>query len=329
MIFFRRVGTVSSTLDECDALIPVSITMLTQASSPGVDIYLCAKPNEPAILFCASSNKVDVAHVERLQGEGVTKLYIHVDDRDKYQDYLRSTWQELLMDERQPLLGRVSVMSEVIRDVLKEQFSVGTTESIVESCKEFGACTAEVLGREPVILKELARVLHHDYGTFTHSANVAAYAVLLGRALGLSRYELEELAVGGLLHDLGKLEIDDRVLNKPGKLNDEEIREIRNHPTRGLQRVADRTDLSFGQFMMIYQHHERCNGSGYPVGCNTEEIHPWGRLCAIVDVYEALTSYRPYRPALSHQTALTILERGRGIEFDEEMLSCWHRLMLA
>jgi len=79
--------------------------------------------------------------------------------------------------------------------------------------------------------------------------------------------------------------------------------------------------------MMIYQHHERCNGSGYPVGCDKEEIHPWGRLCAIVDVYEALTSFRPYRPALSTQTALTILQRGFGTEFDEEMLTCWYQLM--
>ena len=312
---------------DCDALIPVSITMLTQASAPGVDIYLCAKPNEPAILFCSAVNTIDVARIERLQGEGITKLYIHPDDRETYQTFLRSSWRELLSDDRQPTLGRVSVLSEVIRDVLKQQFANGTTESIIATCKEFGSSTADMLGREPVVLRDLARVLHHDYGTFTHSANVAAYAVLLGRALGYSREELVQLAVGGLLHDLGKLEISDKILNKPGRLLEEELREIRLHPTRGLERVADRDDLSLGQLMMIYQHHERCDGSGYPVGCGLQEIHPWGRLCAIVDVYEALTSLRPYRQSLSNHTALAILERGRGTEYDEEMLSCWLQLM--
>lgn len=315
-------------LEQCwDGLLPVSISMLTQASAPGVDIYLCAKPNEAPLLFCAADNAIDIEHVERLQGEGVTKLYIHPDDREKYQTYLRETWQDLLADQDRPTVDRASVISEVIRDVLKQQFATGTTESIVETCQTFGSATAKVLGREPVVLEELSRVLHHDYGTFTHSANVAAYAVLLGRALGYPEAELEQLAVGGLLHDLGKLDINDRILNKPGKLAEDEMAEIRKHPTRGLERVAERSDLSAGQLMMIYQHHERCNGSGYPVGCRHEEIHPWGRLCAIVDVYEALTSVRPYRQALSHQTAQVILQRGSGTEFDKEMLSCWLQLM--
>ena len=314
-------------IPDCDALIPVSITMLTQASAPGVDIFLCAKPNEPAILFCSAINTVDVARIERLQGEGITKLYIHPDDREKYQTYLRDSWRELLNDDRQPILGRVSVLGEVIRDVLKQQFATGSTESIVETCKEFGASTADMLSREPVVLKELSKILYHDYGTFTHSANVASYAVLLGIALGYSREELEQLAVGGLLHDLGKLEISDKILNKPGRLSDEEFREIRLHPTRGFVRVADRDDLSPGQLMMIYQHHERCDGSGYPVGCGVQEIHPWGRLCAIVDNYEALTSLRPYRQSLSDRTALAILERGRGTKYDGEMLACWLQLM--
>ena len=318
---------MSSVANQCDTLIPVSITMLTQASALGVNIYLCAKPNDPPVLFCSALNSIDIARVERLQSEGITKLYIHPDDREKYQTHLRDSWQDLLADEQRPTVDCASVMSEVIRDVLKEQFATGTTESIVETCKQFGTATAKVLGREPVVLKELARVLHHDYGTFTHSANVAAYAVLLGQALGYSLDDLEQLAAGGLLHDLGKLEISDRILNKPGKLAEEEMNEIRLHPIRGLERVAHRSDLSEGQLMMIYQHHERCDGSGYPVGSNRHEIHPWGRLCAIVDVYEALTSVRPYRRSLSNQTAITILERGRGSEFDEEMLSCWLHLM--
>lgn len=319
---------MSSIHAECDALIPVSVAMLSQATAIGVDIYLCSKHKEPPILFCSADNAIEPACLHRLQSEGITKLYIHPEDREHYQGYLRANWREMLSDDQQPVIDRVSVLSDVIRDALKEQFASGSTESIVATCKEFGSSTAEVLGRQPIVLKELAQVLHHDYGTFTHSANVAAYSVLLGKALGYSHDHLEQLAIGGLVHDLGKLEISDRILNKPGRLDDEELREIRLHPVRGLERVADRKDLSFGQLMMVYQHHERCDGSGYPVGCDAKEIHPWARLCAIVDVYEALTSTRPYRQALSNQTALAILERGRGSEFDEEMLSCWRQLML-
>jgi HD-GYP domain-containing protein (c-di-GMP phosphodiesterase class II) len=172
-------------------------------------------------------------------------------------------------------------------------------------------------------------VLYHDYGTFTHSANVSAYAVLLGNALSFSQEELRQIAVGGLLHDIGKIEISDRILNKPGKLDDAEMREVQKHPTTGLQRVADRTDLNFGQMMMIYQHHERGDGSGYPVGCTSDEIHPWAKLCAIVDIYEALTSLRPYRHPLSTAAALAVLDREGETKLDKEMLECWRQLVKA
>ncbi len=106
------------------------------------------------------------------------------------------------------------------------------------------------------------------------------------------------------MHDLGKLDIDERILNKPGRLDDNERKIIETHPTLGLNRVAQRDDLSEGEFMMIYQHHERFDGTGYPVGLAGEDTHPWAQICAIVDVFEALTSNRPYRARLSHATAL-------------------------
>ena len=91
--------------------------------------------------------------------------------------------------------------------------------------------------------------------------------------------------------------------------------------------LIERDDLSFGQLMMTYQHHERMDGSGYPVGCLGDEIHPWAKLCAIVDVYEALTSNRPYRSPMTPKTALTLLDKGEGTEFDPEMLKCWRQLI--
>jgi HD-GYP domain-containing protein (c-di-GMP phosphodiesterase class II) len=318
---------MSQTLMGADALIPISLFTLKHASAPGVNIYLRPNPGEIPVLFCAETNSLDLSSISRLQLDGVTKLYICCDDKEKYQLYLRGIWRDLFADESQPLLNRVAVMTEVIRDVLEEQFATGTTDSIVATCKEFGAYTADALGREPVGLKELAKVLHHDYATFTHAANVAIYAVVLGRAIGLNIEQLEEIATGALLHDLGTLQIDERILNKPARFTEEETKEVRKHTALGLERVSQRTDLTFGQFMMIYQHHERSNGSGYPVGCSHDEIHPWARLCAIVDVYDALTSIRPYRPAMSTKTAYAVLERGRGSEFDEEMLSCWLQLM--
>jgi putative nucleotidyltransferase with HDIG domain len=166
-------------------------------------------------------------------------------------------------------------------------------------------------------------VLHHDYATFTHSANVAFYSAMLASELGLGQEDVQQITAGGLLHDLGKLEIDEKILCKPGKLDDDEFRTIRMHPTNGFRKLARREDLSAGQLMMVYQHHERIDGRGYPTGCVGEDVHLWAKICAVVDVFEALTSHRPYRSPMPRARAIELLARDSGTAFDPEIFSCW------
>ncbi len=310
-----------------DGLIPISMATLSPTSLLGIDIYLRASSHCTAVLFCRANEYPDFERLLPLVSQGVNKLFIDSGDRGKYQRYLRENWADLLADESSPLANRAAIMSEVIRDVLNEEFSNGDTASVVAATQRLGKVTCDLLSDQSIIAQQLCNVLHHDYATFTHSTNVSMYCVLLARELAFSNSDLREIAVGGLLHDLGKLQIDERILNKPGKLDDFEFREIKKHPGTGFALLIERDDLSFGQLMMTYQHHERIDGSGYPVGCLGDEIHPWAKLCAIVDVYEALTSHRPYRSPMSPKTALAVLDKGNGIEFDKEMLQCWRRLI--
>ena len=129
-------------------------------------------------------------------------------------------------------------------------------------------------------------------------------------------------------HDVGKLEIADAILSKPGRLDDAEFEIIREHPRTGFRKLCRREDLNFGQLMMVYQHHERLDGKGYPVGITAEQIHPWAKVCTVVDVFEALTSNRPYRKAMSYSKAFEIMDRDSGLAFDPEMLKCWKSDML-
>lgn len=312
-----------------DGLIPISMATLSPTALLGIDIYLRPSPNAPAILFCNADEPPDFERLMPLVSQGVNKLFIDAGDRGKYQRYLRENWADLLSDESTPIANRVAIMSEVMRDVLNEEFSCGDTDSVVAASQRLGSVTCELLNDQEVVTQQLCNVLHHDYATFTHCTNVSMYCVLLARELGFSTEAIEEIAVGGLLHDLGKLQIDERILNKPGRLDEWEFREIKKHPVTGFTLLVERDDLSFGQMMMAYQHHERIDGSGYPVGCTGEEIHPWAKLCAIVDVYEALTSNRPYRSPMTPKTALALLDKGDGTEFDSEMLKCWRHLINA
>ena len=162
--------------------------------------------------------------------------------------------------------------------------------------------------------------------TFTHSANVAFYLGMLASELGYSKSDIELLTTAGLLHDLGKLGIQEQILCKPGKLSDEEFDVIRMHPTIGFEQLCQREDLTDGQLMVVYQHHERLDGRGYPVEAVESEIHDWAKMCAVVDVFEALTSFRPYRSPMPRRKAIEILVRDIGKAFDPEALACWKKI---
>jgi HD-GYP domain-containing protein (c-di-GMP phosphodiesterase class II) len=152
---------------------------------------------------------------------------------------------------------------------------------------------------------------HNDY-TFQHSVDVAVLGILLGRTAGLPREQLRELALGCLLHDLGKMYIDEAILDKPGKLSAEEFDEIKKHPQMGFELIRRMPVFSILPAHVAYQHHERQDGTGYPrglIGTNlvarslAERMNPKrmlliAEIAAVADVYSTLTSDRPYRPAM-------------------------------
>ncbi len=225
------------------------------------------------------------------------------------------------------LAAQVGALNDVVRDVLETQFRTGETDQTVSEAARLGAVTANIVCNDQFAASDMFRVLHHDYATFTHSANVAFYAGMLAAELGYDPHDVELMTTAGLLHDLGKLAIDEKILCKPGRLTDEEFDVIRLHPTVGFEQLNYREDLTEGQLMMVYQHHERLDGKGYPVGVVDSEIHSWAKICSVVDVYEALTSYRPYRSPMPRRKVFEIMERDSGKAFDAEVLACWLKII--
>jgi HD-GYP domain-containing protein (c-di-GMP phosphodiesterase class II) len=147
---------------------------------------------------------------------------------------------------------------------------------------------------------------------------------MLAMRLGITaKSELRQIAVGAMLHDLGKLGIPESILTKPGMLDDRELDLVKSHPVLGFRKLCRRSDLNYGQLMMVYQHHERMDGLGYPVGSAADEIHAWTRICSVVDVFEALTSNRPYRAHLRIDEVLGLMDLSSGTRFDRGVYECW------
>ncbi|HLC29583.1 MAG TPA: HD-GYP domain-containing protein, partial [Dehalococcoidia bacterium] len=154
-----------------------------------------------------------------------------------------------------------------------------------------------------------------DPYTHGHTIRVAQQAVRIGRAMDLPPERLRVLARAGLLHDVGKLGIRDAVLLKPDKLTPEEFRHIQEHPKLGHD-ILRRVGSLEAEISVIVAHHERMDGTGYPSGLQAEAIPLEARILAVADVFDALTSKRPYRDPMSEEEALDVIQSERGTHFD-------------
>jgi diguanylate cyclase (GGDEF)-like protein/putative nucleotidyltransferase with HDIG domain len=179
------------------------------------------------------------------------------------------------------------------------------------------------IGTKPSSLSEVydiaSAVEAKDPYTYGHSKKVNIYAVALAESIGLSPDEVSALSAAALLHDIGKVGISDKVLNKKGKLNKEDWEAIKAHPKLGANIISNIPRLAPAINSILY-HHERWDGSGYPEGLKAEEIPIEARILAIADSFEAMTSARPYRPALSLEEVVTELREGAGLQFDPKLV---------
>lgn len=165
-----------------------------------------------------------------------------------------------------------------------------------------------------------------DAYTRGHSDRVAAYSVLIGEELGLYDKDLRVLNIGGMFHDIGKIGIPDTILSKKGKLSDIEYEEIKKHPTIGKQIIANST--VFRDIVpIVYSHHERYDGGGYPQGIKGNEIPFLARIVAVADAFDAMTSKRSYRSELDLDTVRNNLIEGTGSQFDPEVAQAMIRIL--
>ncbi len=197
----------------------------------------------------------------------------------------------------------------------------------VQSLLRIKNLTDNLESAETVIFSLANAIEAKDYFTKGHTDRVSSLAGSLGEFIGLSEEDVNILEKGGILHDIGKIGIKDSVLNKPGRLTDEEFTEIKRHPETG-ERICRPLRSLEPVLPIIKHHHERYDGSGYPAGLEAEQIPLTARLVAIVDVYEALRSKRAYRDEMSHSEAMKILSKEtEERKFDRELLEHFKSMM--
>lgn len=222
------------------------------------------------------------------------------------------------------------IKNDAIRNVqsLSENFidsSKGVTESDVEQIENTTGKLIDELNGHKDILINIADIKMYDDYTFHHSLSVAIMAIAIGIELGLDRKQLNELGTAGLLHDIGKLSVPIEIINKKGRLTDDEFAQVKLHPVYAAQHLKARQLVSEDCYLGIIAHHEKYDGTGYPFKLAGDRIPFYARILAIADVYDALTSHRPYRTPSPPNEAIEYIMGGTGTHFDPEIVPAFLR----
>jgi putative nucleotidyltransferase with HDIG domain len=211
------------------------------------------------------------------------------------------------------------LVRNLMQDVrLGKLVQVEQVEPVVEQM------TASIL-RNDGALSALCLIKNKDDYTFLHSVSVCALMISFARSLGLDPGQMKQAGIGGLLHDIGKTVTPDRILNKPDRLSDEEFAVMRNHSEDGLALLMKTPGIGDIPRTICIEHHERMDGSGYPKKLNGEQISLMGRLSAIVDVYDAITSRRCYRVGMAPTDVLRKMLEWSKFHFDPQHVQAFMR----
>lgn len=178
----------------------------------------------------------------------------------------------------------------------------------------------EIRENNDTIIIETINLSSFDNYTYEHSINVCIMSVILGIGLGLNDEELKKLSQAALLHDIGKTAIPIDILNKPGKLNDEEYEEMKNHSKYGYNLLKENEDIASTVRNAIFSHHENEDGTGYPRQLTGDKIHKFAKIIHVADVYDALTAKRAYKEPINPADALEFLISQTGKMFDEKIV---------
>jgi HD-GYP domain-containing protein (c-di-GMP phosphodiesterase class II) len=235
--------------------------------------------------------------------------------------------REAIHDNSLSPVKRAAVVYESSVELMGRLLEDPKAENIGEAKQCISEIVDMVLSQDDTS-SNLLRITSHDFYTYTHSVNVGVFSILLAKSLfkGNDAHDMHELGAAFFLHDLGKVRIDTAIINKPGRLTDEEMKLMKTHPYQSYKILKETEQLSEECAVITLQHHEREDGTGYPRGLRGDQIHTYGRVCSVADVYDALTAERSYKTKLSSFEALKVMKNEMLHHFHKDIFEKFVRL---
>lgn len=258
-------------------------------------------------------------YIVRLEQMGFR--YVYIQDSETYDVMVEET---LPPEVQQEVLSKVKRIYDKMSDP-KRAVHFSQSGTLGREFVDMFKLLIDTLSSNRSFVISLSNMYASDAYLYTHCMNVGVMATLLGLANGFDEDRIKKFGLGALLHDIGKLQIDRAILDKPGALTPEERVEIERHCELGYQFLVRQPDISLLSAHCALQHHEKFDGTGYPRRLKGNDIHEFGRLLAVPDVYDALTSNRVYRKALLPHEAVEFLYAHSNSHFDPQFTQLFLR----
>ncbi|MGZ8440197.1 MAG: HD-GYP domain-containing protein [Candidatus Deferrimicrobiaceae bacterium] len=217
--------------------------------------------------------------------------------------------------------------TEILNDLLKSM-AQGAGKSVAEA-RDIVVGIMKGIRQDAQLFHRLMQMQAHDDYTVTHSLNVSAIVMAQAASLDLPENQIQEIGLAAMLHDVGKEMVPSAILQKPGKIDPSEFATMAQHPVLGAKALRKMDCGSDLPVIVSFEHHMKYDGSGYPKIPSWGRLHPVSYMTQIADVYDALRTYRPYRDSLDMKTTLSIMEKGRGTEFEPNLFDNFLRSVLA
>lgn len=303
-----------------EKFIDMPLETLQLNSIVNFDLYL--KMGRKYLFYRQNQLPFTEEHKDNLLSNRVKTIYVNFGQRDAYLDYVEQHLTSIIANEKLSMKERAGLVYNSATKLVKDIIENPSSSDVLKRSKNFIENKVNFILKDENSFRSVVRLMSHDYYTYTHSVNVCTFCIAMAtHRLGIQDVDiLKELGTGAVLHDLGKSRIDKSILTRPRSLTPEEWAIMKQHPQWGLDIVQSHGEISDIIKTVILSHHEKCDGSGYPAGLKDGEIPFYAKVGCLVDVYDALTTKRPYRGKLQPFEALAVMRDEMKNSLDKDLL---------
>lgn len=300
----------------------IRLTTLRPEKITSFDLYIFV--DQRYILYLRAGDRLSDGKIQSMHvKDSGDSFFVRIEDKQKYRDWVR---EEMNSDLINPF-EKAQILRESSVALMEDLFENPDVNRALDDSRPIIKDFIDLMENAPEAMGFMISLSGHDFYTYNHSLDVSIYSLGLGKAMGYDAKTLEELGVGALFHDVGKRNVSLDILCKKGGLSDAEWEQMKMHPQYGLVILNAHPNISDAIKAACFEHHESWAGNGYPQQLIGEEIHPFARIVALTDTYDAMTTQRSYNVPLSPLDAVTMMKEKLASRYDPDMLKAMHSVL--